>query len=101
MRFRSMLPIILCGALHAAPFAAASDRETTMAREAFACTSWAGWREYVQASLTPRGARPDARCPIRIPVGAKVIVVDEDAGQGAAEVRYRGKTWFVDEQRLR
>ncbi|MGL4239909.1 MAG: hypothetical protein ACRCTI_02225, partial [Beijerinckiaceae bacterium] len=82
------------------PEAMAAEREAAMRREAFACTSWAGWREYVQASLTQRGARADARCPVRIPAGAKVTVIDDDAGNGAAEVRWRGKRWYVDADRV-
>lgn len=39
-------------------------------------------------------------CPIRIAAGTKILVVDEDAGEGASEIRYRGKSWFVDSQRL-
>jgi hypothetical protein len=81
--------------------AASAERIATVRQEAFACTSWAAWREYVAASLTARGARPGKHCPLRIPAKAKVTVVDEDAGAGASEVRYRGRRWFVDEQRLK
>jgi len=80
--------------------AAAAERVTTISREAFACTSWAAWREYGQASLRPRGARPSKNCPIRLAAGTKVLVVEEDADAGASEIRYRGKNWFVDNQRL-
>ena len=78
----------------------AAERVARVDRETFACTSWAGWREYGQASLTERGARPNQHCPIRIPAGARVIVIDEDAGAGAAEVDWRGRRWFVDAAQL-
>jgi hypothetical protein len=81
--------------------AAAAERSARIARETFACVSWAAWREYVQASLSARGARPSEGCPMRIPALAKVTVVDEDAGAGAAEVRHRGRSWFVDADLLR
>lgn len=81
--------------------AAAAERITTVSREAFACTSWAAWREYGQASLRASGARASKVCPIRIAARTKVVVVDEDAGEGASEIRYRAKNWFVDNQRLK
>lgn len=77
------------------------ERMTTIARETFACTSWAAWREYVQASLTPKGARMSQHCSIRIAAGSRVIVVDDDAGHGAAEIRLGGQTWFVDGDKLK
>jgi hypothetical protein len=93
-------PALIVAALLAGAPAAAAERAATVRQETFACTSWAGWREYVQASLTPRGARAGPDCPLRIPAKAKVTLVDGDAGAGAAEVRWRGRTWFVDSQRL-
>jgi hypothetical protein len=33
--------------------------------------------------------------------GAKVEVLEQDDGSGAATVRYGGRTWVVDSQRLR
>lgn len=86
--------------LLAASPAAAAERMTTVSREAYACTSWAAWREYGQASLRPSGAWPSKHCPIRISARTKVTVIDEDAGAGSSEIRYRGKRWFVDNQRL-
>ena len=80
--------------------AVAAERVAQVDRETFACKSWAGWREYTQASLTPRGARASIHCPIRIPAKARVEVVDEDAGAGAAEVLWRGNRWFVDAARV-
>jgi hypothetical protein len=40
-------------------------------------------------------------CPLRLPQGTPVTLVDDDAGEGAAEISYRGKTWLMDGQRLR
>jgi hypothetical protein len=80
---------------------ASAQRMTTISQEAFVCTSWAGWREYVQASLTARGARPSKACPRRLARGTKVTVTQEDAGAGASQVSHRGKIWFIDNQRLK
>jgi hypothetical protein len=77
-----------------------AERETRTAKPVVACTSWAAWREFGQASLTARGARMSKHCPVRLAAGAKVVVVDEDAGAGASEIRFRGRIWFVDAQRL-
>ncbi len=80
--------------------AASAERMTTITQEAFVCTSWAAWREYGLASLTARGAQMSKACPLRIAAKTKVVVVNEDAGHGASEIRYRDKTWFIDNQRL-
>jgi hypothetical protein len=81
--------------------AAAAERLVSVAKEAYACTSWAAWREYGLASLRPAGASMSEVCPLRLPQGTPVTLVDDDAGEGAAEISYRGKTWFMDGQRLR
>jgi hypothetical protein len=77
-----------------------AERMTTISRDAYICDSWAAWREYGLASLSPRGARMNKSCPLRLAARTKVTVVDEDAGEGASEIRYQGKSWFVDNQRL-
>jgi hypothetical protein len=92
--------LILATLMSSAP-AISAERLTTIGREAFACSSWAAWREYGLASLTARGARMSKLCPLRLAAKTKVVVVDEDAGEGASEIRYRGKSWFVDNQRLK
>ena len=74
----------------------AAGRLSTMKRDVFACVSWAGWHDYTLASLTPRGAKANRDCPIRIPKGAKVEVVEDSDESGAATVKYRGKTWIID-----
>ncbi len=91
---------VIVAALLAGTSAWSAEREMTISREVFACTSWAGWHEYGLASLTARGARMNRHCPIRIAAKTKVVVVDEDAGEGASEIRYQGKSWFVDSQQL-
>lgn len=98
---RFQMSIVLAGLIAAGTSASAEDRMMSITRETFACTSWAGWREYVQASLQSSGARMNRHCPIRIAAGSRVAVVDDDAGSGAAEVRLRGKTWYVDGDKLR
>ncbi len=92
--------LIIAALLMATAPALATERRARVDRETFACTSWAGWREYGQASLTARGARPGRHCPIRIPAGARVTIIDDDAGAGAAEVEWRGQRWFVDAARV-
>ncbi len=88
-------------ALIALTSAASAERMTTISRSAFACVSWAAWHEYGLASLTTQGAQMSKSCPLRLATKTKVVVVDEDAGEGASEIRYRGKNWFVDNQRLK
>jgi hypothetical protein len=92
---------LLAAALIGPTTAASAERTTTTTREAFVCVSWAAWREYGLASLTARGARMSPSCPLRLSARTKVVIVDDDAGAGATEIRYRGKTWFVDSQRLK
>ncbi len=93
--------VLITAALIAGSPAVAAERMTTLNRETFICVSWAGWHEYGLASLTAKGARMSKHCPRRLAAGTKVVVVEEDAGAGASEIRYRGKTWFVDNQRLK
>ncbi|RXT46223.1 hypothetical protein B6S44_25690 [Bosea sp. Tri-44] len=96
----SKVAVVVAVLILAAP-AVAAERMTIVSREAFACTNWAAWREYGQASLRASGARASKACPIRLTARTRAVVVDEDAGAGATEIRYRGKAWFVDNQRLK
>lgn len=98
---RTALSALAIVAVSSAAPALSAERQTTVAREAYACDSWAAWREYGQASLTQRGARASGACPIRLAPETRVTVIDNDAGEGAAEIRHGGRMWFVDEQRLR
>lgn len=96
------LDCIAAGALAAlalcAPAAAKTARVT---QETPACTSWAGWHEWVQASLTPKGAGLNRNCPTSIEKGATVEVIEEDDGAGAATIRWRNRTWFTHADRLK
>jgi hypothetical protein len=44
--------------------AVAAERSAVIDNQgAFACTSWAAWHEYTEASLTPKGAHMSKLCP--------------------------------------
>ena len=68
--------------------------------DAFACTSWGAAHAYTMQSLSPKGGQFSRYCPIRLAVGAKVDVVNED-DDGYAVVTHRGKTWWIDGERVR
>lgn len=80
--------------------ASAAQKLGTINRDTFVCVSWAAWHEYTLASLSSRGAHASKACPRRLAAKTKVVVVEDDAGEGAAEIRYEGTDWFVDAQRL-
>ena len=65
-----------------------------------ACTSWGAAHEYTMQSLTPKGGQMSKYCPIRLPKGTKVDVINDD-DDGYAVVTHRGKTWWVDGERVR
>ena len=69
-------------------------------RRNYACTSWGAAHEYTMQSLTPKGGQISKNCPIRLPQGAKIDVINED-DDGYAVVAHRGKTWWVDGERVR
>ena len=79
----------------------AQARMARVTQDTPACTNWAGWREWVQASLTPKGARPNKFCPSYLRKGSKVEIVEEDAGEGATSVRWQGKVWYTHGDRLK
>lgn len=91
---------LLAAVITASAIASAAARPGEIGEEAYACTSWAGAHEYSLASLTKRGGRIDKNCPIRIPKGSQVEVTNED-DDGFAVVTYRGKTWWIDDARLK
>lgn len=80
--------------------APAVAKEATVAQDTPACTSWAGWHEWVLASLTAKGARLNKNCPAYIDKGTKVDVIEADDGEGAATVRWRGKEWVTHAERV-
>jgi hypothetical protein len=79
---------------------AADARPGVIRAETYACTSWGAAHEYTLQSLTPKGGQISKNCPIRLPQGTKVDVVNED-DEGYAVVTHRGKTWWVDGERVR
>jgi len=82
--------------LYAAP---AESRPGTIKAETFACTSWGAAHEYTLQSLTPKGGQFSKYCPTRLVRGTKVDVINED-DEGYAVVKHRGKTWWVDGERV-
>ena len=82
------------------PLTPADARSGVISAETYACTSWGAAHEYTMQSLTPKGGQINKNCPIRLPQGAKVEVVNED-DDGYAVVTHRGKTWWVDDARVR
>jgi len=93
--------LIVSGLLGIASTAIAAEQTKTVAKETYACVSWAAWHDYSQASLTAKGARASKLCPIRIAAKSKVILVEDDAGEGASQVSYQGKDWYVDADALK
>ena len=87
--------IIVIGAL-----ASAEARPGIISTETYACISWAAAHEYSLASLRPSGGKMDKNCPIRIAKGQAVEVTSED-DDGYMVVTYRGKTWWVDNDRVK
>jgi hypothetical protein len=81
-------------------FASAEARSGVISAETYACTSWAAAHEYTLASLRPSGGRMDKNCPIRISKSQAVDVTNED-DDGYTVVTYRGKTWWVDNERVK
>ncbi|SDN96360.1 hypothetical protein [Afipia sp. GAS231] len=80
--------------------AAAEARPGVISAETYACTSWAAAHEYTLQSLRPTGGQMNKNCPIRISKGASVDVTNED-DDGYTVVTYRGKTWWVDNERVK
>ncbi|HEY1474293.1 MAG TPA: hypothetical protein VGF53_09435, partial [Pseudolabrys sp.] len=77
----------------------AESRSGVIKAETYACTSWGAAHEYTMQSLTPKGGQISKYCPIRLPKGTKVDVINDD-DDGYAVVTRRGKTWWVDGERV-
>jgi hypothetical protein len=77
----------------------ADARSGLIKAETYACTSWGAAHEYTLQSLTPKGGQINKNCPIRLPKGTNVDVVNED-DEGYAVVTHGGKTWWVDGERV-
>jgi hypothetical protein len=80
--------------------APADARSGVITAETYACTSWAAAHEYTLQSLRPTGGQMNKNCPIRISKGTPVDVTNED-DDGYTVVTYRGKTWWVDNERVK
>jgi len=77
----------------------AESRPGLIKAETYACTSWGAAHEYTMQSLTPKGGQINKNCPIRLPKGTKVDVINDD-DDGYAVVIHRGRTWWVDGERV-
>jgi hypothetical protein len=62
--------------------------------------SSASLRRHALQSPAPKCGQVDKNCPIRLPESAKADIVNEDE-DGYAVVALRGKTWWVDGERVR
>ena len=91
---------VLAAALAICTLTSAAARSGVISAETYACTSWGAAHEYTMQSLTPKGGQINKNCPIRIPKGTSVEVTNED-DDGYAVVTHRGKTWWVDGERVR
>ena len=91
---------LLAAVIAISALASAKARPGVISAETYACTSWAAAHEYSLASLRPSGGRMDKNCPIRISKGQAVDVTNED-DDGYTVVTYRGKTWWVDNDRVK
>ncbi len=91
---------MLAAALATGAFTSASARPGIISAETYACISWAAAHEYTLQSLRPTGGQMNRNCPIRISKGAAVDVTNED-DDGYTVVTYRGKTWWIDNERVK
>jgi hypothetical protein len=91
---------VLAVALAICSLTPADARPGVIKVETYACTGWGAAHEYTMQSLTPKGGQFSRYCPIRLPVGTKVDVIKDD-DDGYAVVTHRGKTWWVDGERVR
>ncbi len=97
MLFKSGL---LAAALAIGALAPANARPGVIRVETYACVSWGAAHQYTMQSLMPMGGQMNKYCPIRLPKGTHVDVVNED-DEGYAVVTHRGKTWWVDGERVK
>ncbi len=90
---------LLAAALAICTLTPAAARPGVISAETYACISWAAAHEYSLQSLRPSGGQMNKNCPIRISKGAPVEVTNED-DEGYTVVTYRGKTLWVDNERV-
>lgn len=91
---------VLAAALAICTLAPVDARPGVIRAETYACTSWGAAHQYTMQSLTPKGGQINRNCPTRLPKGTPVDVTNED-DDGYAVVTHRGKTWWVDGERVR
>jgi len=91
---------LLAVALAVTASASAEARPGVISAETYACISGAAAHEYTLQSLRPKGGQMNRNCPIRISKGEAVDVTSED-DDGYSVVTYRGKTWWVDNERVK
>lgn len=91
---------LLAAAIASGALASAEARPGLVTSDTYACISWAAAHEYSLASLRPSGGRMNKNCPIRISKGQAVEVTSED-DEGYMVVTYRGKTFWVDNDRVK
>jgi hypothetical protein len=91
---------VLAAALATGTLAPADARPGVIRAETYACTSWGAAHQYTMQSLTPKGGQISRNCPTRLSKGTPVDVTNED-DDGYAIVTHRGKTWWVDGERVR
>lgn len=91
---------VLALALAIGALTPADARPGVISVETYACTSWGAAHQYTMQSLTPKGGQISRYCPIRLPKGTPVDVINE-FDEGYAVVTHRGKTWWVDNERVK
>jgi len=91
---------LFAAALAVGALTSAEARPGVISAETYACISWAAAHEYTLQSLRPKGGQMNRNCPIRISKGEAVDVTQED-DDGYTVVIYRGKTWWVDNERVK
>lgn len=91
---------LLAAVIASGALATAEARPGLVTADTYACISWAAAHEYSLASLRPSGGKMDKNCPIRIAKGQAVEVTSED-DEGYMVVTYRGKTFWVDNDRVK
>ncbi len=91
---------VLVAALAICALTPADARPGVISVETYACVSWGAAHQYTMQSLMPQGGQMNRYCPIRLPKGTPVDVTNED-DDGYAVVTHRGKTWWVDGERVK
>jgi hypothetical protein len=91
---------VLAAVLAVCTLVPAGARPGVIRAETYTCTSWGAAHQYTMQSLTPKGGQISRHCPTGLPKGTPVDVTNED-DDGYAVVTHRGRTWWVDGERVR